>query len=81
MSTKNERVIYTRYEAAEALGISLSNFDDAKNANHLKVFKVGRRVFTTRADMEAYANFLKRQSDKGTPVMYRQRPPERLVAA
>jgi hypothetical protein len=81
MSDKLERLNYSRADSAHAMSIPLTQWDDAVKEGHLKAYKVGRRWYTTRAAMEAYLTYLQKQSDKGRPVVYRARPPERRVRA
>ena len=81
MSDKLELLNYSRADSAHALSIPLTQWDDAVKNNHLKAYKVGRRWYTTRPAMEAYLLFLQKQSDKGRPVVYRPRPPERRASA
>lgn len=57
-----------------------TRFDDARRAGHLKTYKLGRKVLTTRKDCEACIAYQQKQSDKGKPVVYRQRPESRRRA-
>lgn len=45
----------------------------AINAGHLRTFCVGRRRYARESDVQAWLDFLQRQSDAGQPVYYRGR--------
>lgn len=61
-------------------GESLPVIYDAIRAGHLVTFLVGRRRFARPAAIRAWVDFLEKQSNAGTPVVYRARSGERAVA-
>ncbi len=67
-------------EIEQTTSESASVIQDAIRAGHLKTFVVGRRRFARPADVRRWIDFLERQSDAGTPVVYRARIAERTVA-
>lgn len=77
----NTKQVLSRYEAAvEYFGGVLTRFDDAKNAGHLKTYKLGRKVMTTRAHCESCIAYQQKMSEKGKPCVYRARPAERRAS-
>jgi hypothetical protein len=44
---------------------------DAIREGHLKTFLVGRKRFAKYKDVQAWVDFLEKQSSKGKPVCYR----------
>lgn len=64
----------------DATGESLPTIYSAMAAGHLETFLVGRRRFAKPAAVQAWVDFLQRESDAGRPVCYRARSTERRVA-
>lgn len=64
----------------EATGESLPTIYSAMAAGHLETFLVGRRRFAKPAAVQAWVDYLQRESDAGRPVCYRARSTERRVA-
>jgi hypothetical protein len=60
-------------DIAEATGEALPLIRAAINAGDLKTFLVGRRRFARPADVEAWVDYLERESDAGRPVKYQAR--------
>lgn len=60
-------------QIAEATGESLPLIHDAIKAGHLDTFLVGRRRFSKPGAVQAWVDFLEKQSKSGRPVSYRAR--------
>ena len=60
-------------DIVEATGEALPLIRAAINAGDLKTFLVGRRRFARPADVEAWVDFLQRESDAGHPLKYQAR--------
>ncbi|MGV8931981.1 MAG: hypothetical protein ACOH1R_07730 [Luteimonas sp.] len=69
----NHKLKLSLQEIAEVTGESLPLIHDAVNAGHLRTFVVGRRRFAKPAAVQAWIDFLEKQSDAGKPVKYRAR--------
>jgi len=61
-------------DVGELTGEALPLIRAAISAGDLKTFLVGRRRFARPADVEAWVDFLQRESDAGRPVKYQARP-------
>lgn len=68
-------------QIAEATGESLPLIHDAIKAGHLDTFLVGRRRFAKPDAVQAWVDFLQKQSNAGRPVSYRARDMERRAVA
>lgn len=66
---------------AEATGESLPTIYAAMKAGHLATFLCGRRRFARPDAVRAWVDFLEAQSNKGRPVMYRDRASEMRASA
>ncbi len=60
-------------EIREATGESLPTIYKAIELGHLRTMLCGRRRFARPAAVEAWIDFLEKQSDAGRPVVYRAR--------
>lgn len=60
-------------DIAELTGEARPLIYAAIKAGHLKTFLVGRRRFAKPADVQAWVDFLQRESDAGRPVKYQAR--------
>ncbi len=69
----NQKLKWSLQEISEVTGESLPLIHDAVNAGHLRTFVVGRRRFAKPVAVEAWIDFLEKQSDAGKPVKYRSR--------
>lgn len=54
METKANRVLLTRSEAREVLGVSLSSLDQEIRTGRLRVVRIGRSVRIHPADLTSY---------------------------
>lgn len=68
-------------QISEATGQSLPVVHDAIKAGDLETFLVGRRRFAKPEAVQAWTDYLQKQSNAGRPVCYRARPVERRAAA
>ena len=73
----NHKLKLSLREIADVTGESLPLIHDAISAGHLRSFLVGRRRFAKPAAVQAWIDYLEKQSDAGRPVKYRARPIER----
>lgn len=60
-------------EIAEATGETAPSIYAAINAGHLRTFLVGRRRFAKPSAVQAWMDYLEKQSNAGKPVSYRTR--------
>lgn len=60
-------------EVATASGQTAPSIHAAINIGHLRTMNVGRRRFARESDVQAWLDFLQKQSDAGRPVFYRGR--------
>lgn len=70
----------TMAEVAELTNEALPLIYKASCSGQLKTFLVGRRRFVRPADVEAWVDFLQRESDAGRPVKYQAREQEHQQA-
>lgn len=69
---------HTLASAVIASKKSLMTIHDAIDAEHLESYVVGRRRYIRAADLSAWLDWLKAESDAGRPVVYRSRATERM---
>jgi len=67
----------TMAEVKEVSNEALPLIYKASLSGDLKTFLVGRRRFARPADVEAWVDFMQRESDAGRPVKYQSREQER----
>ena len=60
-------------EICAASGQGLMSVYAAINAGHLKTYLVGRRRFARASALNAWLDFMQKQSDSGRAVVYRPR--------
>lgn len=60
-------------EIAAVSGQSAPSVHAAINAGHLQTMNVGRRRFARESSVQAWLDYLQKQSDAGKPVFYRGR--------
>ena len=68
-------------EIANATGEARVLIHHAVKAGDLKTFLVGRRRFAKPEDVQAWIDFLQRESDAGRPVAYQSRAADAARAA
>ena len=72
---------YTVEQVCDITGQSRNIIYDAINAGHLKSYLIGRRRYFKPTAVQKWVDYMETQSNKGTPVAYRARPPERRARA
>lgn len=55
MNTQNTPILFSKREAADALGISLRTIDNLIATRQLRVSRIGRRVLIPRKVVEQFA--------------------------
>lgn len=59
-------------EIVAVTGQNLPSIHAAKDAGHLKTYTVGRRRYARESAVQAWLDYLQKQSDAGKPVYYRR---------
>lgn len=72
-------LVLTLREIASATRRDLSTIHAAINAGHLVTYTVGRRRYASPAAVQAWLDFLVKESEAGRPVKYRPRTAEKAA--
>jgi len=72
-------LVLTLREIAAATRRDLSTIHAAINAGHLVTYTVGRRRYASPAAVQAWLDFLAKESEAGRPVKYRPRTAEKAA--
>lgn len=68
------KLTFSPDEAAQSAGVGKSTIHDAIRNGHLRSFKIGRLRKIKASDLQAWCDWLAKQSDAGSPVTYRPSP-------
>lgn len=49
-----EKLLLTRYQAAEALNISVDTLDELRNENKIRCVRIGARVYFTPEELKSF---------------------------
>lgn len=71
--TVTDKLKYNVHDIVAVSGECRAVVFDAIKAGHLKTFIVGRRRMATPDAVQKWIDYLRRESEKGRPVMYREK--------